>query len=86
MAIQHCMLGDGEAFYDHEYLKVSKIKKETCTYTQNIKISENVIGISSHIKSQMAKRMRIEMKSYGLILIILAKNWQALDAILKAYP
>ena len=80
------MIGDEEAFYDHEYFKISKIKKDSNTYTQNLKYSDHAAGISQHVRDKIGGKMSVRINNFGLILIILAKNHQALDMILKAYP
>ena len=80
------MIGDEEAFYDHEYFKISKIRKDSNTYTQNLKYSDHPVGMSQHVKDKVGGKMSVRINNFGLILIILAKNHQALDMILKAYP
>jgi hypothetical protein len=44
ISIQNCMVGSSEAFYDYDFLKQNKIKKDCNSYTQNIKFLEKKDG------------------------------------------
>jgi hypothetical protein len=87
ISIQNCMVGSSEAFYDYDYFKQNKIKKDSNSYTQNIKFLEKKDGFNvkenENYKEQNASRMHVEMQNLGLVLIIQTKNAKALEIILK---
>lgn len=83
ISIQHCMVGSSEAFYDYDYFKQNKIKKDSNSYTQNIKFLEKKDGFNENYKEQNTSRMHVEMQNLGLVLIIQTKNAKALEIILK---
>lgn len=85
VAFQQCMIGESGSFYDFEYFKNHKIKKDQEHFIFYIKNSENVIGMSKQVKNSKNSQLKIKIKNLGLVIIILSKNQGALELILKQF-
>ena len=78
-------MGQDGSFYDFEYMKNHKIKKEQSEFIFHIKNSENIIGMSKQVKNSKNAQLKVKIRNLGLVIIIMQKNQIALELILKTF-
>ena len=68
--LQDCVRGQQDSFYDIEYFKQSRIKKNIDTYSSQIVINLENMGQSQYIKDKLIEKMHVQLKNVGLVIII----------------
>jgi len=77
--------GPQNAFYDIEYYKQHKIKKDLARYQAPIiQIQKN--NYSDNIKNHFIQKYMVKIRNLGLIMIIQTKNLGALQMLMSISP
>jgi len=79
--LQDCVRGQNASFYDIDYFKAHKIKKDIAALTIQI-ITLPKSAYSKNIREQITNKQQVQIHNLGLVVIIQSKNLNALQMLI----